>query len=482
MQCIGPSFDGFAYLPALDTRGGILLGWSSAHLSISNITFDTNFLSGLVHSQDGSEWWLSAVYGPQGDELKTQFLVELQHRRDVSPRPWMVLGDFNMIIRANEKSNSNLNRGMMRKFKAFVDNNELKELYMHGRRFTWSNERDQLVMTKIDRVLVSVDWELNFPDVLLQALSSNISDHAPLHLSTSAPFCPKRRFRFETCWTRLEGFEQAVKDAWVCEDDTVDPFKRLNALLRNTASALQAWGQCKIGNIKIQMAIANFVILRLDRAMESRQLDCRERWLRRSLKHALLGLASLQRTIERQRSRLRWIREGDANTKLFQAVANGRRTKNFIPHIRHNGELVSQQERKEEIFSDAYKQLLGQASARDVNVDLGFLDMAHLNLSELDDIFTEEEVWSAIKEMHLERAPGPDGFTAAFYQKAWPIIKHEIMAVFLKLYVGDGRGFGKLNRAHIVLIPKKPTWRRLEIFGQLASLIVWLRFSPSYSR
>lgn len=25
----------------------------------------------------------------------------------------------------------------------------------------------------------------------------------------------------------------------------------------------------------------------------------------------------------------------------------------------------------------------------------------------------------------------------------------------LKLYVGDGRGFGKLNKAHIVLIPKK---------------------------
>ena len=30
------------------------------------------------------------------------------------------------------------------------------------------------------------------------------------------------------------------------------------------------------------------------------------------------------------------------------------------------------------------------------------------------------------------------------------------MAVLLKLYVGDGRGFGKLNRALITLIPKKP--------------------------
>ena len=120
------------------------------------------------------------------------FLVELQQRRDLCPGPWVVLGDFNMILNANEKNNVNLNRSMMRRFRMFVDNNELKEIYMHGRRFTWSNEREQVVMTKIGRVLVSVEWEFNFLDVLLQALSTNISDHAPLHLSTSAPFCVKK--------------------------------------------------------------------------------------------------------------------------------------------------------------------------------------------------------------------------------------------------------------------------------------------------
>ena len=44
----------------------------------------------------------------------------------------------------------------------------------------------------------------------------------------------------------------------------------------------------------------------------------------------------------------------------------------------------------------------------------------------------------------------------AFYQKSWHIIKNDVMAVLMKLYVGDGRGFGKLNQAHIMLIPKKP--------------------------
>ena len=157
----------------------------------------------------------------------------------------MVLGDFNMILRASEKNNANLNRSMMGKFRAFVDNNELKEVYMHGRRFTWSNERESPTMTKIDRVLVSVDWELANPDCLLQALSSGVSDHAPLHLHAAAMFCPKKRFRFELYWTKLDGFEDAVREAWVCEDSIVDPFKRLDTLYRNTAVALQAWSQRK---------------------------------------------------------------------------------------------------------------------------------------------------------------------------------------------------------------------------------------------
>jgi hypothetical protein len=63
--------------------------------------------------------------------------------------------------------------------------------------------------------------------------------------------------------------------------------------------------------------------------------------------------------------------------------------------------------------------------------------------------------------MPSDRAPGPDGFTGAFYQSAWPIIKHDILAGLMKLGVGDGRGFARLNRALITLIPKRP--KALEI-------------------
>lgn len=107
------------------------------------------------------------------------------------------------------------------------------------------------------------------------------------------------------------------------------------------------------------MAVANWIIFRFDRVQERRLLSELELWLRRTLKLAILGLASLERTIDRQRSRVRWLREWDANTKLFQAIANGRRSKNFIPSITHDAEIIMEQRRKEEVFYQVYNGLLG---------------------------------------------------------------------------------------------------------------------------
>lgn len=82
--------------------------------------------------------------------------------------------------------------------------------------------------------------------------------------------------------------------------------------------------------------------------------------------------------------------------------------------------------------------------------------MLPVDLSDLDDIFSEEEVWEVIKEMPSNHAPGPDGFMINFYHKTWSLIKHDVTTTLLKFYVGDGRGFSSLNKGLITLIPKKP--------------------------
>lgn len=83
---------------------------------------------------------------------------------------------------------------------------------------------------------------------------------------------------------------------------------------RNVTKELQSWSSKKIGSVKLQLLVAKELILRLDRAQDTRVLSPAEEDLRRQLKKLPLDLASLERTIARQHSRIMYLSEGDANT------------------------------------------------------------------------------------------------------------------------------------------------------------------------
>ena len=118
-------------------------------------------------------------------------------------------------------------------------------------------------------------------------------------------------------------------------------------------------------------------------------------------------ITSLERTIARQRSRVRWIKEGDANTKLFHAITNRRRTKNFIPALKHGEDIIMDHSRKEEVFFDMYNNLPGSIQIREHSLDLDTLGLPTHDLRELGNMISEDEVFVVIKEMPADRArPG----------------------------------------------------------------------------
>ncbi|XP_056850727.1 uncharacterized protein LOC130500048 [Raphanus sativus] len=66
---------------------------------------------------------------------------------------------------------------------------------------------------------------------------------------------------------------------------------------------------------------------------------------------------------------------------------------------------------------------------------------------------TEWEVKLALFAMHPEKAPGPDGMTALFYQKFWDIVKEDLTLMVNK-FLTDGIMHDGLNETNICLIPK----------------------------
>lgn len=173
--------------------------------------------------------------------------------------------------------------------------------------------------------------------------------------------------------------------------------------------------------------------------------------MRYQLKIHSLALSSLQRTIARSRSRINWLSDGDANPDLFHLHARHRKRKNFISKLTSDDGLVlTSHEEKEKNIYDFYSNLLGESLDREFTVNLEELNMPHLDLSELEAPFSEEEVWRTTSALPSDKALGPDGFTGNFYKACWPIIKVDVMATISAIW---SRKLG--NSAYITLLPKK---------------------------
>jgi exonuclease III len=458
IEMLGPRFgDNFLCLPADGVRGGILIACTDDfQLSLNPLSAGCQFcVTGtIVNKADLSSWSITGVYGPQEDDLKDLFMNELRQIKTWVQPKWMLLGDFNLISSAAEKSNANLNLRMLGKFRSTIQDLEVIDYPIVGRRFTWSNEREHATFTRIDRIMVSKEWELVYPQFQLTPASSNVSDHCPLLLSKM-----ERKvysgFRFEAHWLSHDSFLSVVQSAWEKPIRSQNAIRILHTKLCRTAKALKKWSKEQTRWAKLLSAIADDVIFNLDVVQEDRPLTSDERDLRSLLKNKLLGIAAIDRVQWRQRSRIKWIKEGDANTKFFHLRANGRRRKNHIPALAGPSGPVHDHDAKAQILLEHFTSLLGTRgeSSRDLNwesIGLPRLDLVHLEAQ-----FSVDELKSAVDQLHGENAPGPDGFIGNFYKKCFPIVHSNLLAAVNQMHSLKGEQWGLLNTASIVLLPKK---------------------------
>jgi hypothetical protein len=88
-------------------------------------------------------------------------------------------------------------------FANFIFEQGLIDLPMVGGWITWSNPR---AGSKLDRFLISTDWEEWFPEVCQKRLPRVLSDHFPVMLECGSGRRGRIPFRFENIWLQAEGF------------------------------------------------------------------------------------------------------------------------------------------------------------------------------------------------------------------------------------------------------------------------------------
>jgi hypothetical protein len=139
-------------------------------------------------------------------------------------------------------------------------------------------------------------------------------------------------------------------------------------------------------------------------------------------------------------------------------IANGKHRKKKIFQLEKQEETIVGEANLKVYNTEFYKKLFGAPAPNNIFlVEEMVQDIPQISTEENEILtapFSEEEVYEEISQMEHNKAHGPDGFPAEFYQKKWEVIKNDLMALFHHFSKGD-LSLYKMNFSVIRLLRKK---------------------------
>ncbi|XP_075645160.1 uncharacterized protein LOC142616177 [Castanea sativa] len=324
-----------------------------------------------------------------------------------------------------------------------------------GASFTWFRDSPVFLCQELTGALVSLDWEEHFENVSQRVLPRVLSDHCPLLLEAGVVRRGRSAFKFENMWLKDEGFVDRVKQWWDGSSFEGSPSFILAQKLKALKADLKKWNREEFGDLAFRKKNKLTELMGLDVREELVGLSNEDQSRRIQLKGDIEHLASLEETSWRQKSRALFVKEGDNNTRFFHRLANSHRNANQIKRMEVNGILYEDEHDVRSQIVHFYQELYKETEVGRPSMDgLEFASIEEDDRVLLEKEFSKEEVFQVLKEMEGDKAPGPDGFTMAFFQKCWSVVERDVMDFFEDFY--SHSSFERsLNALFLTLIPKK---------------------------
>ena len=187
---------------------------------------------------------------------------------------------------------------------------------------------------------------------------------------------------------------------------------------------------------------------------KSEQYPC---WTKISDIQAQLGVAFREEeSFWRLKSRDKWLFGGDRNSKFFQAMVKAQRAKNSLSFlVDENDKEQTLNREKGRIAAEYFEDLF--TSSYPANMDVVLEGFCHRVSEDMNQDLTQEvtktKIFNVVFSINADSAPGPDGFTALFFQKNWELVKDQITAE-IKEFFRTGILPEEWNHTHLCLIPK----------------------------
>jgi hypothetical protein len=245
----------WAFLPSQGSSGGILSLWKKDSNSLIFSFMGDGFVGVCL------DWgvlkrkmFIVNVYSKCDINSKRHLWENLEmSKRGFGAGAWCLVGDFNACLRSEDRrgvsqSYMSSSRSELREFGEFVEAADLLDVQLLGRKFTWFHPNGRS-MSRIDRALISADWENLWGSAALWVLDRDVSDHCPLLLKYSTMDWGPKPFRFNNHWLNHKGFKKVVEETWLSQGFVGWMGYILKEKFKSLKMAVKGWNKAEFGGI-----------------------------------------------------------------------------------------------------------------------------------------------------------------------------------------------------------------------------------------
>nr|XP_016445978.1 PREDICTED: uncharacterized protein LOC107771163 [Nicotiana tabacum] len=305
------------------------------------------------------------VYGHNTIEQRKALWADIHNLAANITTLWLIGGDFNTVLYSQDRLMGNpITYSETQDFASCIQTLQLNELLWKGDYYTWSNKQDETdrIRSRIDRMFGNFEWMIQWGQVQNEYDLPQISDHSPMLLSISMNSRPgKIPFRFLNVWADHGSFVQIVQEVW---EQNVTNWRMKNIRLK--LKALKP--RLKTLNNEVFRSITD----KIDKARGELQ-DIQEKITtnytdglleqEKTVLHQLEKWSLIKESVLKQKSRARWIKLGDSNSKYFSAMLKKRNQRKQIKELTSlDGKKLNDADKIKHEIIEFYKSLMGTAA------------------------------------------------------------------------------------------------------------------------
>ncbi|GKA11701.1 RNA-directed DNA polymerase, eukaryota, reverse transcriptase zinc-binding domain protein, partial [Tanacetum coccineum] len=299
---------------------GIIVGWDPNYVRVMVLSQLAQLMNLFVESVDGRySFFCSFIYAHVRSSGRRMLWKDLIcHSLVVKGEPWLLMGDFNVILDPSERSaGSSFVIAGMGDFRDCLGEIGVEDLVMSGFKFTWNKSpgRTDGLLKKLDRVMCNGQFLEKFVNSYAQFLPFVTSDHTPAvvvipSLSRAKP----RPFKFANFLACKADFLPIVKKVWDANIpghamfSVVSKLKLLKKLLRKL-KLVQGDLAKRVTDTRLQLERVQTLMVNdsHNSVLREKEIDCLKAY-----KDAMKDEESMLK----QRAKVEWLSEGDSNTKF----------------------------------------------------------------------------------------------------------------------------------------------------------------------